>query len=64
MQRINAQNAYNRTREIAEQIDDRFLLFYVSVADATQARRKGELAQARALLQPARELAQKSASNL
>jgi LuxR family maltose regulon positive regulatory protein len=59
----NAQNAYNRTREIAEQIDDRFLLFYVSVADATQTRRKGEFAQARALLQPAKELAQKSASN-
>ena len=63
MQRATAQNAYDRTREIAEQIDDRFLMLYVSIANATQARRKGELSQARALLQPAKELAQKSASN-
>jgi LuxR family maltose regulon positive regulatory protein len=59
----NSQNAYHRTREIAEQIDDRFLLFYVSIAYAIQARRRGDLSQARALLQPAKELAQKSASN-
>ena len=60
---VNAQNAYHRTREIAQQIDDRFLLLYVSVVDAAQARRRGELSQARALLQSARELAQKSTSS-
>jgi LuxR family maltose regulon positive regulatory protein len=60
---VNAQDAYLRSREIAEQIDDRFLLLYLSVADAAQARRRSELAQARALLQPAKELALKSASS-
>jgi ATP/maltotriose-dependent transcriptional regulator MalT/DNA-binding SARP family transcriptional activator len=58
-----AQNAYTRTREIAEQIDDRFLLLYVSVVDAAKTRRRGELTQARTLLQTARELAQKSTSS-
>jgi LuxR family maltose regulon positive regulatory protein len=58
-----AQNAYNRTLEIAEQIEDRFLLFYVFIVDAAQARRKDELTQARTLLQRARELTQSNSSN-
>jgi DNA-binding SARP family transcriptional activator len=59
----SAKDAYHHTREIAEQIDDRFLLLYVAIADATQARRRGETIQARALLQAARELALNSQSS-
>jgi len=59
---VNAQNAYDRTREIAEQVDDRFLLLYVSVVNAAQARHRGDLNLARALLQPANDLAQNSTS--
>jgi two-component SAPR family response regulator len=59
----NAQDAYQRSRDIAEQIDDRFLLLYLSVVDASLARHKGDLILARALLQPAKDLAQKSSSN-
>jgi len=59
----NAQNAYDRTREIAEQLNDRFILLYVSVANAAKSRRKGELTQARAFLHYAGELAHSSSSN-
>jgi ATP/maltotriose-dependent transcriptional regulator MalT/DNA-binding SARP family transcriptional activator len=58
----NAQDAYYRTREIAEQIDDRFLLLYVSVAFAAQARRKGDFTQAKVCLKIAEELSIKSGS--
>lgn len=60
---INAQQAYSLARKIAEQIEDRYILLYISAMEAAQTRRRGELAQARALLRPARELAEKSASN-
>jgi LuxR family maltose regulon positive regulatory protein len=59
----SAKKAYNRTREIAEQIEDRFILFYILVVDAAQARRRNDLIQARTFIQMAKDMAQKSASN-
>lgn len=58
----NAQDAYHRTRKIAEQIDDRFLLFYISIVDATQSRLRGNPSHAWDILKSAEERAQKSTS--
>ncbi len=56
-------DAYYQARKTARRIDERFLLFYLDLADATQARSQGDLAQAYDLLDSARRLAQESGSD-
>jgi ATP/maltotriose-dependent transcriptional regulator MalT len=55
--------AYRQAREIAQRIDDRQLLLYLELFQATLARSKGNLGQARELLESAGRLAQQSASD-
>jgi len=55
--------ACRQAHEIAQRIDDRFLLLYLSLAEATLARSKGELGQARDLLDSARNLVLQSTSD-
>lgn len=57
-----ALTAYRQARETARRIDERFLLFYLDLAEAAIARSKKELAQARELLESAQHLAQQSGS--
>jgi len=54
--------AYQQAHEIAQEVDERFLLLYLDLAQAALARSQGELAQARALLESAERQAQKSGS--
>ena len=51
-----AMEAYQRAWGIARQVDDRFLLFYVSLTQAAQAREMGELEHAQKYLESAEEL--------
>jgi ATP/maltotriose-dependent transcriptional regulator MalT/DNA-binding SARP family transcriptional activator len=52
----SAMEAYQRAWGIARQVDDRFLLFYVSLTEAAHARELGELVQARNYLDSAEQL--------
>jgi LuxR family maltose regulon positive regulatory protein len=54
--------AYRQAREMAQRIDERFLLFYLNLAEAALARPQGELVRARELLESARRHAQQSGS--
>ncbi len=58
-----ALTAYRQARETARRIDERFLLFYLDLAEAAIARWKEELALARDLLESAQQLAQQSGSS-
>jgi ATP/maltotriose-dependent transcriptional regulator MalT/DNA-binding SARP family transcriptional activator len=57
-----ASEAYQQAREIARQIDYRFLLIYVDLAEAAQSRRMGDLAQARLFLESAARMTQEGRS--
>lgn len=57
-----ARDAYGQAREIARHTEDRFLLFYVDLAEAALARSDGNLSQAHGLLDSARQLAEKGCS--
>jgi LuxR family maltose regulon positive regulatory protein len=54
--------AYRQARETAQRIDERFLLFYLDLAEAALARTQGELVRARNLLESAGRHAQQSGS--
>ncbi len=54
--------AYRQAREMAQRIDERFLLFYLNLAEAALARQQGELVRARELLESASRHAQQSGS--
>lgn len=54
--------AHGQGRETAQRIDDRFLLLYLDLAEAMLARSKGELTQARRLLESVGRRAQESGS--
>ncbi len=55
--------AYRQAHEIAERIDDRFLLLYLKLAQAAVARRNGELGRSRDLLDSAGHLVMESNSD-
>ncbi len=57
-----AQEAYHQARQIAQRIEDRFLLLYLDLAEAALARSKSELARAHSLLESARQMAEASDS--
>lgn len=57
-----AQAAYEQAREIAERISDRFLLYYLTLADAAACRQRRDLHHAHQLVDTARELARSSTS--
>ena len=54
-----AQDAYNRSRKITQQLEDSFLFFYLHLSEATLVRLQGNLIRARSLLDTAMEVAQK-----
>lgn len=58
-----ALDVFRQAHEIARQIDDQFLLLYLGLARAGLARRRGELAQARELLDATKHLIQGSDSD-
>ncbi len=58
-----ALEAYHQAQEIAQRVDERFLLLYLDLAQAALARSQGESAQAHNLLELARRRAQESDSN-
>jgi DNA-binding SARP family transcriptional activator/Flp pilus assembly protein TadD len=58
-----ASAACHQAQEIAQQIDDRFLSLYLSLAEAGLARLKGELGQAHDLLDAAKNLVRESSSD-
>jgi ATP/maltotriose-dependent transcriptional regulator MalT/two-component SAPR family response regulator len=58
-----ASAACRQAHEIAQQIDDRFLLLYLGLAEAGLARLKGELGHGQELLDAARQLVRKSSSD-
>jgi two-component SAPR family response regulator/Flp pilus assembly protein TadD len=55
--------AYSQAHEIAQRIDERFLILYLDLAEAALARSHGEMDQARDLLEAAGHLAQQSSSD-
>jgi len=55
--------ACRQAHEIAQRIDDRFLLLYLSLAEAALVRSKGEMVQARDLLDSAKDLVLQSTSD-
>ena len=57
-----ALDAYRQARQIAGRIEERYALLYVDLAEAALARSKGDMAQARQLLDSARQLGQESGS--
>lgn len=59
-----ASSACRQAREIAQHIDDRFLLLYLGLAEAGLARLRGELGQGQDLLDAARHLVRESGSDL
>jgi DNA-binding SARP family transcriptional activator/tetratricopeptide (TPR) repeat protein len=58
----SARDAYRKTREACKTLDDHFLMLNVDLGESALARREGNYRQARAYLQSARELIQKSHS--
>ncbi|HBY96232.1 MAG TPA: hypothetical protein DEP84_20145 [Chloroflexi bacterium] len=56
--------AYRQARETARRIDDRFVLFYLDLAEAAIARLKGDQAGAHDLLESAARLAEASGSRV
>ena len=58
-----ALDAYRLARQTAQRVQDRFLLFYLDLAEATRARSAGELAQAADLIDSAGRFAQESGSS-
>ena len=58
-----AQSAYQAARTVARMNADRFLLTYLDIAQASQARRHRQLAKSEELLASAQERAQKSSSD-
>jgi len=56
----SARDAYRKTREACQTLDDHFLLLNVDLAESTLARREGDYPKARAYLQSAQELVQQS----
>jgi LuxR family transcriptional regulator, maltose regulon positive regulatory protein len=57
-----AADAYRQAREIAQQIDYLFLLIYVSLAEATQARKSGNVIEAQRLVATAERMSAISSS--
>ncbi len=57
-----SQEAYQQARQIGQRIKDRFLLYYLDLADGVLARKLKQLDRARGLLNSARELAGESGS--
>jgi LuxR family maltose regulon positive regulatory protein len=60
----SARDAFQKTRDACQRLDDHSLLFNIELAECTLARRSGELPRARAYLQSAMELIRKSHSGL
>jgi ATP/maltotriose-dependent transcriptional regulator MalT/DNA-binding SARP family transcriptional activator len=58
-----ALEAYRAARELALQLDYRFLQLYIDLAEAAQSRLKGDMLQAKALLHSAEALTQESNSS-
>ncbi len=57
-----ALSVYRQAREAARRGGERFLLFYLDLADAAMARSKGKLSQAQGLIESARQLTGESGS--
>ena len=57
-----AQDAFRQAREVVNQLDDRFLLLYLELAEAAQSRLAGNIAQAGRHLEAAGQLAQRGGS--
>jgi ATP/maltotriose-dependent transcriptional regulator MalT/DNA-binding SARP family transcriptional activator len=59
----SAKDAFQKTRDACQILDDHFLLLNIELAEATLARRTGESRRANAYLQSAHQLVQKSHSS-
>jgi LuxR family maltose regulon positive regulatory protein len=59
----SARDAYQKTREACQRLDDHFLLFNIELAECSLTRRSGEISRARAYLQSAKELIHMSHSS-
>ena len=59
----SAQDAYQKTREIARKIDDRFLLINIAISEAALARQADQLSQASAFIFSAQAFFEESQSN-
>jgi tetratricopeptide (TPR) repeat protein len=57
-----AKEAYTKARELAHQIDFRFLLIYLDLAESAQSRRLGNLSQAKGYLESAAQYVRESKS--
>ena len=59
----SARDAYQKTREACQTLDDHFLLLNIDLAECTLARREGNYSRASVYLRSAESLTQKSQSN-
>lgn len=59
----SARDAFQKTRDACQALDDHFLLLNIELAESSLARRNGEFSRARAYLQSAHELVRKSHSS-
>jgi ATP/maltotriose-dependent transcriptional regulator MalT/DNA-binding SARP family transcriptional activator len=59
----SARDAYQKTREVCQTLDDHFLLLNIALAECTLARREGNYSRASVFLRSAESLTHKSQSN-
>ena len=59
----SARDAFQKTREVCQKLDDHFLLLNVDLAESTLARREGKYSRANAYLRSAKEFVEKSHSS-